>query len=37
MEFESSSVFTMLSPNEVIALILLTPVLLGVYLGLRAL
>lgn len=36
MNFQSSTVFSLLSENELIVIVLLAPILLGVYLGLKA-
>lgn len=36
MEFEHSSVINMLGHNEIVVLAMLAPILLGVYLGLKA-
>lgn len=36
MDFQTASAFGFLSQNEVIILVLLAPILLGVYLGLKA-
>lgn len=36
MDFQTASAFGFLSQNEIIVLVLLAPILLGVYLGLKA-
>lgn len=36
MEFHTATVFGMLSPTELVALVLAAPILLGIWLGLKA-
>ncbi len=36
MEFHAATLFGYLSPNELLAMVLLAPIVLGVYLGLKA-
>ena len=36
MDIQTSSLLGMMSQNEIMAIVLLAPVILGVYLGLRA-